>query len=256
MSPRKTMAPLPYEHRGEEWDMGAFAPRLPLDEVDKELAVTLNPEQVTEAFVPETPSERILAETIEPDERVVRGIGGGVKKLQSSKWAPLFDKVEKKNNLPKGSLLAISAIESNGNPDAVSWAGAAGLMQFMPATGRGEGLNISVDDAVFKDAIRRKLKPQAAYALARKASGGTDDRLDPVKSIEAAGVHFAKLLRSSDGDLYQALMKYNWGPGNVYRWNKDTSITMPTETRGYLGKWSAAMRLQSELEAGSVSSAP
>ena len=171
--------------------------------------------------------ERILSEVTNPDERKIKDLRIGLK--NSSKWSQHFKEAEQNNSLPSGLLISIAATESMGDPSAGSHAGAKGLMQFIPSTARSVGLQ--VDDRV-------------------------DDRLDPVKSIEAAGVYFGKLLRGSDGDINQALMKYNWGWGNVSKWKNDPTMRMPKETSQYIGRWNAAMKLQEELNKGKISSAP
>jgi|6_EtaG_2_1085325.scaffolds.fasta_scaffold01457_5 soluble lytic murein transglycosylase-like protein len=237
---------LPYKHSGEEWDMEEFTARPKLDEVDKELATALSTEQSTGEFVPETASERILAELIEADEDLAKKVGYGVKR--SLKWAKEFDKAEKANNLPKGSLVAISAIESSGQPHIVGpetrYGRAAGLMQFIPDTARELGLR--VDEPTYAES-----DPETGVS----SPVSVDDRLDPAKAIAAAGKYFGALVKSSEGDLFQALMMYNWGSGNVQNWQADTGRKMPLETRRYLGKWKAAMKLQKKAEPEPVSPA-
>ena len=174
-----------------------------------------------------TLDERIVSEIINPTEQKIKGVGIGLKR--SSKWAQHFDEAEKQNNLPKGSLLSIAAIESMGDPMAGSSAGAKGLMQFMPDIAR--SMDMRVDDQI-------------------------DERTDPVKSIYAAGKFFGNLVKKSGGNLNEALMKYNWGWGNVSKWKSNPESTMPMETRQYLGRWNAAMKLQQESAKGKTSSAP
>jgi len=233
---RREALPLaPYDHEGEEWDFNEFPiqPRKKLDEDDKALAASLSKSQGTDPFVPTTKSERILAQLIEADEDLAKKVGYGVKR--SLKWAKEFEKAEKANNLPKGSLVAVSAIESSGQPEIVGpktrYGHAKGLMQFIPATAKEMGLKVS-DEA-----------------------GGLDERLDPAKAIEAGGKYLGSLVKASDGDLFQALMMYNWGPGNVQKWKENEKRMMPRETRMYLGKWIAAMKYQSEAAAKPTTSA-
>ena len=59
----------------------------------------------------------------------------------SSAYAAQFRAAEAKYNLPAGLLNAVAKNESGYNPNAVSPAGARGLMQIMPATARELGVN-------------------------------------------------------------------------------------------------------------------
>lgn len=79
--------------------------------------------------------------------------------------------------------------ESAGKSDAVSKAGAKGLMQIMPDT--------------FEE-IKKELKLPA-----------NADVFDPETNIKAGIYYFSKMLRTFDGDINKALAAYNWGPGNV-----------------------------------------
>jgi hypothetical protein len=60
---------------------------------------------------------------------------------QSGAYADLFASATAKYGLPQGLLSAVAKAESGYNPNAVSGAGARGLMQLMPATAAGLGVN-------------------------------------------------------------------------------------------------------------------
>lgn len=98
-----------------------------------------------------------------------------------------FDIILTQYGVPR-QLKYLAVIETNLNARLVSWAGAAGMWQFMPETGRMYGLRVD---------------------------GAVDERFDYYKSTHAA----AKYLR----DLYLKLKDwllviaaYNGGPGRVY----------------------------------------
>jgi Transglycosylase SLT domain/D-alanyl-D-alanine carboxypeptidase/Putative Flp pilus-assembly TadE/G-like len=85
-------------------------------------------------------------------------------------------------NVSASLLAAQLMVESNFNPFAVSWAGAAGIAQFMPATA-------------------------AAYGL--------DDPFDAAAAIDAQAHLMSDLLRQFGGNTSLALAAYNAGPGAV-----------------------------------------
>lgn len=100
--------------------------------------------------------------------------------------------------------LAVASAESGFNPDAISPAGAQGVMQLMPAT--------------------------ASWL-------GVSNPLDPAANIRG-GVSYLKRLGAKYSDPRRVLAAYNFGPGNV-----DRGRTWPTETRNYvdrvMGSWNA-----------------
>ncbi|RUR91069.1 lytic transglycosylase domain-containing protein [Pectobacterium polaris] len=124
-----------------------------------------------------------------------------------------------------GVLDAIRKVESSDGKNLYSPAGAVGEYQIMANTGRELGLRI--DSLV-------------------------DERLDPEKARAASASYISKLLKKYNGNLDDALMAYNWGPGNVEQWiaqgrgdgftDKDGNWRpVPKETRDYTGKIYASM---------------
>ncbi len=136
-------------------------------------------------------------------------------------YMPIFNEIFNKYDLPE-ELKAMAVIESALNPTAVSRAGAKGMWQFMYSTAKIYGLHI--DSFV-------------------------DERLDPVKSAEAA----ARYLKDSYeifGDWNLAIASYNCGAGNVNKairrsggkrafW--DIWPYLPRETRGYVPAFVGAL---------------
>lgn len=128
-------------------------------------------------------------------------------------YFPMIEEELMKAGLPI-ELRAMAIIESALQITAVSNAGAAGLWQFMPSTGKVYGLEIN---------------------------SLVDERLDPVKSTRAA-VKYLKDLYGIYNNWPLAIAAYNCGPGRV---NKAMARSggktfweiydfLPAETRGYV----------------------
>jgi membrane-bound lytic murein transglycosylase D len=136
---------------------------------------------------------------------------------RSSKY--LYHVVEEleRRNMPT-ELALLPFIESAFNPQAVSSAKAAGMWQFMPATGK----HFALKQSVFRD-----------------------DRRDVLQSTRAA-LDYLQKLYGMFGDWHLALAAYNWGEGSVARAiaknQRDglatdyASLNMPNETRNYVPK--------------------
>ena len=133
----------------------------------------------------------------------------------------IFEEALIRHDVPV-ELRNLAIIESALNPVAVSKAGAAGLWQFMPATGQSMGLEIN---------------------------SLVDERRDPYKSSDAAA-RFLKKLYNTYGDWSLAIAAYNCGPGNVNKairraggGKKDfweIYRFLPAETRDYVPAFIAA----------------
>ncbi len=149
---------------------------------------------------------------------------------RSSKY--LFHIVEEleRRQMPT-ELALLPFIESAFNPQAVSSAKAAGMWQFMPATGR--------DFALKQNAFR-------------------DDRRDVLASTRAA-LDYLQRLYGMFGDWHLALAAYNWGEGSVSRAIAKNQraglptgyldLNMPAETRFYVPKLQAVKNIVANPQA-------
>jgi len=168
-------------------------------------------------FKPDSPAERMESQIIPATAQDDRNLAAGLR--DSMTYKEHFDAAETANELPPGMLMSVASIESSGNPAAVNKrSGATGLMQFMAGTAGDYGLVVDSETNI-------------------------DERLDPVKSIYAAGAMLRDALRRSDGNIEQALLQYNWGLGNWGKWTRKQQgfESMPLETGSYIGKFRSAL---------------
>jgi membrane-bound lytic murein transglycosylase D len=150
---------------------------------------------------------------------------------RSEQYLPYIREVLKAEGLPE-DLAFLPFAESGFNPRAYSRAGAAGMWQFMPYTGKVYGL---------------------------KVDWWVDERRDPYKSTHAAAAYLKKLHGMFD-DWYLALAAYNAGEGRISRELKRTGAdnffdmtagpcTLHRETRNYVPKFMAILKIVKNAEA-------
>jgi soluble lytic murein transglycosylase-like protein len=174
-------------------------------------------ENVSIAHLNETPTSirRIAAGTSAYGVSAAASVGGASSGLSSSQlnaaglnsavaaYSAQFAAAEKKYNLPSGMLAAVAQQESGGNANAVSPAGAEGLMQLMPSTAASHGVNA----------------------------------FDPNQAIDAAASILSGNLNQF-GSVQLALAAYNAGAGAVQKYG---GIPPYTETQNYVRNITAMM---------------
>lgn len=137
----------------------------------------------------------------------------------------IFEDILDKKGIPD-EIKYLSIVESLLSPNAVSWCGATGLWQFMPATGK--MMDLRIDNEV-------------------------DERKDMYKSTEKA-CEYLQSNYNRFGDWLLALAAYNGGPGNVNKaitrsggkrtfW--EIKPYLPKETQNYVPKFIATVFLMS-----------
>jgi soluble lytic murein transglycosylase-like protein len=128
------------------------------------------------------------------DIRPISGISG------KSSYDNLIQQSAEKYGVSAGLIKAVMDVESGGNPNVVSKAGAMGLMQLMPSNA---------------------------------SENGVSDPFDPAQNIDAGAKDLSKLLSLYNGNLDLALSAYNAGPGAV---NKYGGTPPYPETQNYVKK--------------------
>jgi cell wall-associated NlpC family hydrolase len=121
-----------------------------------------------------------------------------------ARFAGQFATAESQFNLPSGMLAAVAQQESGGNPQALSSAGAQGLMQLMPSTAAGIGVNA----------------------------------FDPNQAITAAARILSRNLNEFGGSVPLALAAYNAGAGAVKQYG---GIPPYAQTQNYVKSITAMM---------------
>ncbi|MBF0609918.1 MAG: lytic transglycosylase domain-containing protein [Magnetococcales bacterium] len=115
------------------------------------------------------------------------------------RYEAIIRQAARRYGVDESLIKAVIQTESSFNPQAVSHAGAEGLMQLMPATA---------------------------------AELGVQDSFNPEQNIMGGTQYLSRLLSRYQGNTRLALSAYNWGMGNVER----NPEKMPTETRNYVSR--------------------
>lgn len=131
----------------------------------------------------------------------------------------LIAKASRNYGVPESLIKAVIATESSFNPQAMSSAGAKGLMQLMDGTARGLGVTNS---------------------------------FDPAQNIDGGTKYLSYQLNRFGGEVKTALAAYNAGPGRLQRLgiSNDEQLMeklhlLPQETQNYIGK---IMNAQAKFE--------
>lgn len=141
----------------------------------------------------------------------------------SEYYFPMFEQQLDRYDVPL-EIKYLAIVESALNPRAKSRVGATGLWQFMFATGKMHGLDVS------------------SYV---------DERMDPIMSTEAAAQYLSSLYKTF-GDWDMVLASYNSGPGNVSKAIRRSGGStnywelrrfLPRETAGYVPAFLATLYL-------------
>lgn len=127
--------------------------------------------------------------------------------MAAARWSPLIEQVASEHGVDARLLHAIVSVESAYNPTARSHAGALGLMQVIPATGR---------------------------------RFGAKDLFDPLQNLRAGTAYLVWLKRRFGGDITLVLAAYNAGEGAVQRYGNQ--VPPFAETRQYVEKVTALYR--------------
>jgi soluble lytic murein transglycosylase-like protein len=126
--------------------------------------------------------------------------------LTPSNLQALVDSASTRNNVAPALVNAVVMAESAGDPSAISVAGAQGLMQLMPGTSAGCGIN---------------------------------NAFDPEQNVECGTRYLHELLSRYNDNVALAVAAYNAGPGAVDRYH---GVPPYAETRAYVARVLTAYR--------------
>ena len=116
----------------------------------------------------------------------------------ANNYKEIIEKAANNYGVPAKLIESVIKHESSFNPNAVSKAGATGLMQLMPST--------------------------AKYL-------GVSNAFNPEQNIMGGAKYLSQLMKKYDGDISMTLAAYNAGPGNVAKYD---GIPPFKETQNYV----------------------
>lgn len=217
---------------GQSAPPARFAEQLWLYEPRPSRAAATDPVAVQAPAAPALSAGRPSVTGI-PMEGLGRRSAGAIRPLKGTSRAsaaralalvPQISEVAERYRIDPLLLHAIAHVESRHNPDAVSHAGALGLMQVMPATARRFGVT----------------QPRTQLH-------------DPRISLEVSSAYLKTLQRRFNNDLTLVIAAYNAGEGAVEKYGR--RVPPYKETQGYVRSVMAHYRLLLGLRQGTDTAA-
>lgn len=155
-----------------------------------------------DSYIEFAPDQIVSVDTVPdpPPAQAVSLPGRADRKLSREDLAQMLTHAGQQHNVDVDLLASVVKAESNGNPHAVSRAGAEGLMQLMPATA---------------------------------AQLGVRDRFEPDQNVQGGSAYLDALLTRYHNNLALALAAYNAGPQAVDKYH---GIPPYRETRIYVAR--------------------
>ncbi len=132
------------------------------------------------------------------------------------KCIPIVYKSAQKYNMDPALIMAVIEIESKFDAKAVSKAGAIGLMQIMPKTGKSLSRELNI----------KKYNKNSLY--------------NPEVNIKIGTYYLKKLLQEFNNNIDLTLAAYNAGIGNIKKWQKQKKEIPFEETRTFVKKVKSA----------------
>ncbi|RDI75983.1 Transglycosylase [Gaiella occulta] len=173
-----------------------------------ELEALLAPPPIRQPIAAAAPARSFASALERADTRAPAALGGS--------YRAEIESASRETGVDPALILAVIRAESGGDPDAVSPAGAIGLMQLMPQT----------------------------------AAGLAVDPRDPAQNILGGARYLRSMLDRFGGDERLALAAYNAGPGAVSRYG---GVPPYPETQRYVDR---VVGYATELRASSAAAPP
>jgi len=168
------------------------------ESLEKQRAAILKQAAVVSGKAPQSPGSFFTVPWIETGSHFSVPLNAPCEPLGSDQLDPLIEASSKQEGVKADLLRAVVEEESGRKPCAVSFKGAQGLMQLMPAT---------------------------AEQL------GVKDPFDPRQNVEGGAKLLKQLIDKYNGDLSLALSAYNAGAGRV---DRDGGVPDIPETTNYV----------------------
>ena len=157
----------------------------------------VNPAENNQTAAISSATQKDLDEDIfERDEEVT---DNSVEEISGGTTEEMLTSAAKRHGVDPRLVKAVAIAESNMNQDEISEVGAIGVMQLMPETAEGLGVN----------------------------------PYDEQENIEGGTIFLKRMLDKFDGDVRLAVAAYNAGPGAVQRYG---GVPPYGETQAYVGR--------------------
>lgn len=157
------------------------APKLAEEESGEKFQKVLDEAQAGTAEMKEAPSHSAVQQgQAKTSARRRMNVPSSVEE-RLAMWEGAIQDLSARYEVDPDLVRAVMRVESGGNPNAISSAGAIGLMQLMPGTARGLGV----------------------------------DPHDPIRNLEGGIKYLAQLSGKYNGDYVKTLAAYNAGSGRV-----------------------------------------